>query len=216
MAISERTYLRLVEEDPEGKWELHCGALRSKEPMTWEHNDAYSELGFLLRSQLDRRAYIVHVNAGHVYRSATQYYVPDVLVIPTALADRLFAQPGAVEVSPRATAARGRGGRRPRAGSTWTRRFRPTGSGATPRSGGCIRTSTRSWSGRGRRTAATPRRCTGMGGCHLPCRPSRSTFDAFFAGLSAGRRRRCGTRTARRAPSEEEPRIGRSDEHANQ
>ncbi|MFN8557163.1 MAG: Uma2 family endonuclease [Dehalococcoidia bacterium] len=32
------------------------------------------------------------------YRSATQYYVPDVLVIPTALADRLFAQPGAVEV----------------------------------------------------------------------------------------------------------------------
>jgi Uma2 family endonuclease len=100
MTVSEQTYLKLAEEDPESGWELHCGRLWSKQPMTWEHNDLYGELGFMLRSQLDRTRFIVRWNAGHVRRSATQYYIPDLLVVPAAMADRLFMREGTTEVYP--------------------------------------------------------------------------------------------------------------------
>ena len=41
MPVSEQTYLRLVEEDPDGNWELHCEQLwsKSEQPTTWEHNE---------------------------------------------------------------------------------------------------------------------------------------------------------------------------------
>ena len=99
MPVSEATYLQLVREDPESKWELHCGRLwsKSEQPMTWEHGDLYGFLGFLLQSQLDRSAYIVHWNAGYVRRSETQYYIPDLIVVPAEMADRLFAEEGTVE-----------------------------------------------------------------------------------------------------------------------
>lgn len=32
MPISEATHLRVIEEDPERKWELHCGELHEKPP----------------------------------------------------------------------------------------------------------------------------------------------------------------------------------------
>jgi Uma2 family endonuclease len=99
MPVSEQTYLQLVREDPESRWELHCGRLwnKSEQPMTWEHGDLYGELGYVLRSQLSREQYIVHWNAGYVRRSETQYYIPDLIVVPAAMADRLFAVEGTVE-----------------------------------------------------------------------------------------------------------------------
>src|SRR3712207_6022058 len=100
MPVSEETYLQLVQEDPESQWELHCGRLWSKRhaPMTWEHSEAYGEIGFLLRSQLDRSQYIVHWNAGRVRRSETQYYIPDLIVVPAEMADRLFTREGLTEI----------------------------------------------------------------------------------------------------------------------
>ena len=98
MPVSEQTYLQLVQEDPDGKWELHCGRLRSKTDMTWEHSDLYGELGHMLRSQLNRDEFIVKWNAGHLRRSETQYYIPDLIVVPRAMAQRLFAAPGTTEV----------------------------------------------------------------------------------------------------------------------
>jgi Uma2 family endonuclease len=100
MPVSEQTYLQVVLEDPEGKWELHCGQLRSKPPMTWEHVRIASVLGFRLQQQLPLDRYIVAEQSGRARRSETQYYVPDVLVVPTDMAGRLFTQPGMVASFP--------------------------------------------------------------------------------------------------------------------
>jgi len=84
MPVSEQTYLQLALEDP-NQWELHCGHLRRKPAMTAAHNDIGFELAFRLRQQLDRSQYRVRHNSGHVRRSAENYYIPDVFVIPTDL-----------------------------------------------------------------------------------------------------------------------------------
>jgi Uma2 family endonuclease len=52
----------------------------------------------MLRSQLDRDQYIVKWNAGHMRRSESRYYVPDLIVVPTEMANRLFSEAGTVEV----------------------------------------------------------------------------------------------------------------------
>jgi Uma2 family endonuclease len=100
MPISEATYLRVIEEDPERKWELRCGELREKEPMTWAHESIAWRLGFRLQQQLDFDAFEVRVNAGRVRRSEERYYIPDVMVIPKDVARRLFSDPNAVVILP--------------------------------------------------------------------------------------------------------------------
>jgi hypothetical protein len=68
--VSEATFRQVALEDPEGHWELHCGRLREKPGMTFDHNDVMVESGVMLRRQLDRAAFRVRINAGHVPRSA--------------------------------------------------------------------------------------------------------------------------------------------------
>ena len=91
MPVSEQTFKQVALEDPEGQWELHCGRLRSKPGMTEEHNDLAAELAYLLRHQLKRSEYRLRINAGHVRRSETSYYIPDVTVLP---ADAALQQRG--------------------------------------------------------------------------------------------------------------------------
>lgn len=100
MPVSEQTYLRLVLEDPDTKWELHCGQLWSKPPMTYEHRHVAWAVGFQLQQQLGLQAYEVRVEAGHVRRSETRYYIPDVMVFPREMVERLFSRPGTEEVFP--------------------------------------------------------------------------------------------------------------------
>ncbi len=82
MPVSERTFKQVAWEDPEGQWELDCGRLRQKPPTTAAHNRVSTYLGALLIVQLDRTAFEVRVNSGHLRRSETRYYIPDVIVIP--------------------------------------------------------------------------------------------------------------------------------------
>jgi Uma2 family endonuclease len=91
MPISEATYEQVALEDPEGFWELHCGKLRQKPGMSADHNEIMSELHGSLYQQLDREQFRVRSNAGRVRRSAQNYYIPDVSVLP---ADRVRAQLG--------------------------------------------------------------------------------------------------------------------------
>src|SRR5215207_5892526 len=100
MPVSEETYLRLVCEDPDHRWELHHGRLWDKQPMTWGHQDAFAELGFQLRSQLDRQQFAVHYDIARLRRSETQYYMPYVIVIPRETARRLFPSARSLEVYP--------------------------------------------------------------------------------------------------------------------
>lgn len=81
MPVSEETFQQLALEDP-NQWELHCGSLRRKPAMTVEHNDLGRLLFLRLAQQLDERQFTVSFNAGHVRRSAENYYIPDVFVMP--------------------------------------------------------------------------------------------------------------------------------------
>ena len=96
--VSARTYRQVALEDPEGQWELHRGRLRAKPSMTFRHNDAMAYLGVLLQQPLDRSVYRVRVNAGRVSRTDETYYIPDVAVIPLALADPFRDRSDVLEV----------------------------------------------------------------------------------------------------------------------
>jgi len=82
MPVSEQVFLRRALEDPSGHWELHCGVMRQKPGMTFEHNDVAWQLLRQLALQLDPMAYTVRSNASHLRRSSESYYIPDVSVIP--------------------------------------------------------------------------------------------------------------------------------------
>ncbi|MGH2588037.1 MAG: Uma2 family endonuclease [Dehalococcoidia bacterium] len=98
MPISEKTFKRVSLEDPDGKWELDDGCLRRKPRMTFKHNEVQSLLGRALFSQLDPNQYVVRIDAGLVRRSATRFYIPDLMVISRADAQRLFPDPDTWEV----------------------------------------------------------------------------------------------------------------------
>ena len=97
MPVSDETYKRVEMEDDE-TWELVCGRLRKKPLMTTEHNQVQRTLQSLLATQLDRRQYTVGADVGRVRISTGTYYVPDLVVIPMALVNRLREQPGTFEV----------------------------------------------------------------------------------------------------------------------
>jgi len=83
--ISEREYRELALNDPDSRWELWDGVLVEKPLMSMKHDDVAFYLGHMLQSQLDRTVYRVNVNGAKTRRSARNYYVPDVVVIPAAL-----------------------------------------------------------------------------------------------------------------------------------
>ena len=95
MAVSPATYERLALEDPDSKWELVCGQLRRKPPMTTEHNEVETELAYILRSQLDPAEYRVRSDSGRVRKQST-YYIPDVFVAPAAAVEA-FLGTGSLE-----------------------------------------------------------------------------------------------------------------------
>jgi Uma2 family endonuclease len=85
MPISERTFQTVALEDPEGQWELHCGRLREKPAMSYEHNYIALELQVELIQQLDRRRFLVSHNAARLRISPEHFYIPDLCVIPMEL-----------------------------------------------------------------------------------------------------------------------------------
>lgn len=100
MPISEKRYLQLVLEDPEGKWELVDGYPRKKPAMTWEHNHTARRLAHLISLQLDLDEWEVIHDSGRVRRSEKNYFVPDVYVVPMEMVRRLFTRSGMTELYP--------------------------------------------------------------------------------------------------------------------
>ena len=82
MAVSAATFERLALEDDDGQWEMVCGRPRRKPDMSYPHNFAGTELGYVIRSQIDRASFEVRVNAGHARRGDANYFIPDVMVLP--------------------------------------------------------------------------------------------------------------------------------------
>ena len=89
MPVTEQTYEQVALEDPDGKWELHCGRLRSKPGMTATHNRIGRVLGYRLQQQLPLDAFEVSVDAARVRISERESYIPDVVVLPTAIVEAM-------------------------------------------------------------------------------------------------------------------------------
>src|SRR5687768_4572812 len=85
MPVSEETFKRLSLEDDENKWELVCGQLRKKPPMTHSHADVATQLVLILARQLDRKAFRVRQDNSRTRVQSGNFYVPDVTVVPYAL-----------------------------------------------------------------------------------------------------------------------------------
>lgn len=98
MPVSEATFKRISLEDPDGHWELDGGCLRQKPDMTFEHNQAIDLITWSLHLQLSPEEFVVRADTALIRRSATRYYIPDVMVIPREMARRLFPKPGMWEV----------------------------------------------------------------------------------------------------------------------
>lgn len=97
--ISEAEYEQIVLAEPVEKWELVEGRLREKPGMSWEHLDVVALLNHLLQLQLDRRQFRVFIE-GRVRRPAATIFLPDLLVVPTALGPVFRGRPGALTVIP--------------------------------------------------------------------------------------------------------------------
>lgn len=95
--IGEQTYLDLAASEANRFLELWNGELRMKPSMSYEHNHAMFEIGYILRRQLDRHRFQVRVNAGRLRQAAGNYFIPDVAVIPVDLALAQRDQPGHLE-----------------------------------------------------------------------------------------------------------------------
>lgn len=100
MPVSERTFQTVALEDPEGQWELHCGRLRQKPAMSFEHYYIADELQLDLIEQLDRRSFHVALNHTRLRISPEHTYIPDICVIPREL---LQAHRGSYELEVYAT-----------------------------------------------------------------------------------------------------------------
>ena len=88
MPISEATYAHVAMEDPEGQWELVCGQLRSKPPMTIERSSVIRRLDRHLQRDLDDADFEVSANLSRLRVSAGRFYIPDLCVIRTGVAQR--------------------------------------------------------------------------------------------------------------------------------
>lgn len=86
MPISFETYARVALEDPDAQWELDCGRVRQKPPMTIQHDNRARFLAAVLLRQLDPDAFLVDQNSAKLRVPAGNYYIPDLCVIPLALA----------------------------------------------------------------------------------------------------------------------------------
>jgi Uma2 family endonuclease len=97
--VSEAAFERLSLGEP-GQWELHDGYAYRKPPITLAHNDLAWQLGLTLGTQLSRDEWVIRVDAGLVRRSASRYYIPDVMVVSRQEARALFPDPHTWEVYP--------------------------------------------------------------------------------------------------------------------
>ena len=96
MVVSTRTFEEMALANP--RLELHRGVVREKPPMSWDHTDLKSKLGFLLQGQLDRSQFRVHIDGARVRRLGGSNYIPDIAVIPTEYGAPFRGRPGVLAV----------------------------------------------------------------------------------------------------------------------
>ena len=97
MPVSEATYRQVALEDHEGQWDLFCGRLRQKPPMTMEHQRVARRIHRRLVMQLNERDFVVGETV-KVRTTTGSCVIPDVTVVPAAFERQLGEIPGTFEV----------------------------------------------------------------------------------------------------------------------
>jgi len=90
ISVSEEIYLRLALDDPDTRWELHDGLLVEKPWMSITHLNVANGLDYQLTQQLDFQDFRVLTNDGRLRRTARNYLIPDVSVVPSEIFRRLL------------------------------------------------------------------------------------------------------------------------------
>lgn len=98
MPVSEATYETVVLGDSDNIWELVCGELVKRPPMTTEHEELSARLARRLILQLSERDYSIRTNSGRLRVPSGNFRVPDVVAIPREYVHQLQAIPGTFEV----------------------------------------------------------------------------------------------------------------------
>jgi Uma2 family endonuclease len=93
--VTEETYREIALGDP--KWELHHGLLREKPGMSVAHAHVIDRLQRQLYRQLREHEYRLRSNHARLRISAETYHVPDIAVIPTAMAQAMYEQPNMLD-----------------------------------------------------------------------------------------------------------------------
>ena len=90
--MSEQEYEAFALVHPDGQWELHDGLLVEKPRMSFAHGEIPALLAHFLLQQLDRDEYRVVVEL-RVRRTASTVLIPDLMVMPTAVANAWRGRP---------------------------------------------------------------------------------------------------------------------------
>jgi Uma2 family endonuclease len=88
MPVSDATYEQVALEDPDSHWELHCGQLVEKPPVTAFHADVIDRLYARLRPQLPEADYAIRADTGRLRHGTGSYYQADLCVVPRSLVNR--------------------------------------------------------------------------------------------------------------------------------
>lgn len=98
MPVSQATYERVALEDGDEIWELHCGRLVEKPPMTAEHNRPIERLFRRLAVQLPEEQYAIRSVGGRLRATSGSNFVPDLFVIPERYVREILEVPETFEV----------------------------------------------------------------------------------------------------------------------
>jgi Uma2 family endonuclease len=95
--LTEEEYIRLVFASPDRQLELYDGEVREKPGVSFEHSELVIFLGYLLLRQLDRRQFSV-LGESRVRRQPASVYIPDLMVVPSALGQEFRDRPGVLAI----------------------------------------------------------------------------------------------------------------------
>lgn len=85
--IAYDAYVALALADPDRPLELYRGRVREKPGMGMDHNRGQRRLDRQLQAQIDDRDYEVCTNSARLRAPSGAVFIPDVVVVPTALVD---------------------------------------------------------------------------------------------------------------------------------
>jgi hypothetical protein len=95
--MSEADYRRFALADPNGQWELHRGQLREKPGLSVAHGEVMIILIEQLLNQLDPNDFRVRASHARLRRSAENYDVPDIAVVPESVVQSLLTRPNSLD-----------------------------------------------------------------------------------------------------------------------